>query len=175
MASYISSFYCPCNWKFEFLTFVLQASKGAVASFYHTLRAELGDEIGITEIIPGLIESEITKGRTFTEEGIMKVDQQLRDAALGPAPVERTEAFARSIVKATCRGARYVLEPPWWWGMYYFRVFIPDISEWLIRFLYATPPGVPATENLAKKLVDLPFVKDVLYPPSLRSPKIKLA
>lgn len=58
-----------------------QASKGAVRNFYHTLRIELGAEIDIAEVIPGAIESEITKGKILTEEGRIVVDQDLRDVS----------------------------------------------------------------------------------------------
>ncbi|KAJ3697261.1 hypothetical protein LUZ61_000966 [Rhynchospora tenuis] len=149
------------------------ASKGAVRNFYHTLRIELGADIDITEIIPGVIESELTKGKIFTEEGRLEVDQDLRDASLGIVPIERTKAFAHAVVERVRSGARWVLEPPWYIGLYYIRVLIPEVAEWGMRLLYVTPPGVPATEDLAKKLADLPFVKEILYPPSVRSPEIK--
>ncbi|KAJ4790908.1 hydroxysteroid dehydrogenase 1 [Rhynchospora pubera] len=149
------------------------ASKGAVRNFYHTLRIELGADIDITEIIPGVIESEITKGKIFTEEGRLEVDQDLRDASLGIVPIERTKAFARAVVERVCSDARWVLEPPWYIGLYYIRMLIPEVAEWGMRLLFVTPPGVPATEDLAKKLANLPFVKEILYPPSVRSPEIK--
>jgi hypothetical protein len=40
---------------------------------------ELGGDVHITEIIPGVVESEITKGKMLTKEGKMKVDQDQRD------------------------------------------------------------------------------------------------
>ncbi|XP_078156129.1 11-beta-hydroxysteroid dehydrogenase A-like isoform X1 [Carex rostrata] len=152
---------------------IYNASKGAVRNFYHTLRIELGAEIDITEVIPGAIESEITKGKILTEEGRIVVDQDLRDASVGIVPIERTRDFARSVVERVCNGASCVIEPPWYLGLYYFRAFIPEVTEWGMRLFYVTPPGVPATEDLAKKLMDLPFVKYILYPPPVRSPEIK--
>lgn len=40
---------------------------------------ELGGDVRITEIVPGVVESEITKGKMLTKEGEMKVDQDERD------------------------------------------------------------------------------------------------
>lgn len=58
----------------------MQASKAAAANLYETLRMELaGDGIAITEVIPGVVESEITKGKMLTKEGDMRVDQDERD------------------------------------------------------------------------------------------------
>ena len=45
-------------------------------NFYDTLRMELGGDIRITEVVPGVVESEITK------EGEMKVDQDERDVRI---------------------------------------------------------------------------------------------
>ena len=57
----------------------MQASKAAALNFYDTLRMELGGDVRITEIVPGVVESEITKGKMLTKEGEMKVDQDQRD------------------------------------------------------------------------------------------------
>lgn len=59
-----------------------QASKAAVISFFETLRVELGSEVGITIVTPGLIESEITQGKFLNKEGRMVLDQELRDVCL---------------------------------------------------------------------------------------------
>ncbi|EPS63225.1 hypothetical protein M569_11562, partial [Genlisea aurea] len=56
-----------------------EASKAAVVSFFETLRVEFGSDIGITIVTPGLIESEMTKGKFLDEEGRTVVDQHLRD------------------------------------------------------------------------------------------------
>lgn len=59
----------------------LQASKAAVISFFETLRVELGSDIGITIVNPGLIESEMTKGKFLNKDGQMVVDQEIRDVS----------------------------------------------------------------------------------------------
>lgn len=57
----------------------LQASKAAVVSFFETLRTEFASDIGITLVTPGLIESEMTKGKFLNKAGKMVVDQDMRD------------------------------------------------------------------------------------------------
>lgn len=59
----------------------LQASKAAVISFFETLRVELGSDIGVTIVNPGLIESEMTKGKFLNKDGRMVVDQEMRDVS----------------------------------------------------------------------------------------------
>ncbi|KAM7480174.1 hypothetical protein LguiA_028387 [Lonicera macranthoides] len=45
----------------------LMASKAAIISFYKTLRIELGSDIGITIVPPGLIESDMTQGKILNQ------------------------------------------------------------------------------------------------------------
>lgn len=56
-----------------------QASKAAVISFYETLRVEIGKDVGITIVTPGLIESEMTQGKFLSREGRLRVDTEMRD------------------------------------------------------------------------------------------------
>lgn len=58
---------------------LLQASKAAVTSFFETLRVEIGRDVGITIVTPGLTESEMTQGKFLTERGTLELDQELRD------------------------------------------------------------------------------------------------
>lgn len=50
-------------------------------SFFETLRIEFGEEIGITIVTPGLIESEMTQGKFLTPEGRVVLDPELRDVS----------------------------------------------------------------------------------------------
>lgn len=59
----------------------LKAAKAAVISFYETLRVEIGKDIGITIVTPGLTESEMTQGKFLFEDGKMYLDQDLRDVS----------------------------------------------------------------------------------------------
>lgn len=50
-------------------------------SLYETLRIELGRDIGITIVTPGLIESEMSQGKVLFKEGKMVSDQLIRDVS----------------------------------------------------------------------------------------------
>jgi short-subunit dehydrogenase len=41
--------------------------------FFETLHVEVGDTIGITIVIPGMIESEIAKGKFLSDDGELSV------------------------------------------------------------------------------------------------------
>lgn len=48
-------------------------------NFYDTLRMELGSEIGVTVVTPGVVESEFTKGKGLNKEGRTEVNRGLLD------------------------------------------------------------------------------------------------
>ncbi|KAJ3675803.1 hypothetical protein LUZ60_004845 [Juncus effusus] len=107
------------------------ASKSALISLYDTLRMEFGNEIAITIIAPGVIESEMMQGKFFTSKGNFKVDQDLRDTMLGLVPIEPVKKFAKTVVSQICSGAHNIIEPGWWYGLYLYQVFLPEIVEGL--------------------------------------------
>ncbi|XP_058226435.1 11-beta-hydroxysteroid dehydrogenase A-like isoform X2 [Rhododendron vialii] len=150
------------------------ASKAAVISFFETLRVELGSDIEITIVNPGLIESEMTKGKFLNKDGRMVVDQEMRDVELSIVPVERVERGAKAIVDSACRGENYLTEPSWFRTTFIWRVFCPEILDWLNHVFLIPPPGAPPTEALSKKILDLTGLKKYIYPPSLLSPVIKV-
>lgn len=59
--------------------FFPQASKAAEIRFYETLRSELGKQVQITILIPGYVESELTKGKALQKEGEVRVNEEARD------------------------------------------------------------------------------------------------
>lgn len=61
------------------MVYVVQAANAALINFFETLRTELGNQIGITIVTPGWIESEMSKGKFLKEHGEMVVDQEMRD------------------------------------------------------------------------------------------------
>jgi NAD(P)-dependent dehydrogenase (short-subunit alcohol dehydrogenase family) len=52
-----------------FLCVLGQSAKAAALQFYETLRVEVGETIGITIVMPGWIESEMTRGKFVGAEG----------------------------------------------------------------------------------------------------------
>ncbi|KAL7139624.1 hypothetical protein ABFS83_09G065600 [Erythranthe nasuta] len=149
------------------------ASKAAVVSFFETLRVEFGSAIGITLVTPGLIESEMTKGKFLNKEGKVVVDQDMRDVVMSAVPIERVARLAESTVNAARRGDKYLTVPPWFKTTLFIKMFCPEGVDWFNRWFSITEPGIPQTEAISKKVVDLPGLKDLLWPDSVRSPKIK--
>ncbi|MCD7462869.1 hypothetical protein HAX54_049557 [Datura stramonium] len=151
----------------------MQASKAAVISFFETLRVEIGTQIGITIVTPGLIESEMTKGKFLTTEGKLEVDQVMRDVEMSVTPILPVEKCARSIVKSACRGDNYLTEPPWFKTLFIYRIFFPELVEWFQRWFLIPGPGKPATEAPSKILLDVTGLQEYVYPASVLSPHIK--
>ncbi|XP_054793639.1 LOW QUALITY PROTEIN: 11-beta-hydroxysteroid dehydrogenase-like 4A [Prosopis cineraria] len=77
------------------------ASKAAMTSFFETLRAEFGADIGVTIVTPGFIKSEMT------------ADEFLSEIHAKIIPVETAERCAKAILKSICRGEMYLIEPSW--------------------------------------------------------------
>lgn len=59
----------------------IQACNVAVVSFYKTLRTELGSDVTVVIVTPGLIESRMTQGKFLSKEGRMILDPDLRDVS----------------------------------------------------------------------------------------------
>ncbi|XP_021690133.2 11-beta-hydroxysteroid dehydrogenase-like 6 isoform X2 [Hevea brasiliensis] len=93
------------------------ASKAAVINFYESLRSEIGGDVGITIVTPGLIKSEMSDN--LAKKG--KVDLII--------PLESKEACAKAIVKSGCRGDKYLVEPSWIRVLYPCKVLYPEVVE----------------------------------------------
>ncbi|KAL2935744.1 11-beta-hydroxysteroid dehydrogenase 1B [Bienertia sinuspersici] len=144
------------------------ASKAAIMSFFETLRVELGGDIGITIVTPGLTESELTKGKFLSKEGKMVFDQEMRDVLVSAAPVEPAERCAKAIVDSACRGDRNLTVPSWMKVTVLWKMFLPEVLEWCNHMMSITGPETPPTEAPGKKILDLTGLKRILYPPSIQ-------
>ncbi|XP_059284073.1 11-beta-hydroxysteroid dehydrogenase-like 6 [Lycium ferocissimum] len=150
------------------------ASKAAMISFFETLRVELGTLIGITIVTPGLVESELTKGKFLTTEGKLEVDQVMRDVEMSVTPILPVEKCARSIVKSACRGDNYLTEPLWFKTLFYYRIFFPELVEWFQRWFLIPGPGKPPAEAPSKVILDVTGLQEYVYPAPVLSPHIKV-
>lgn len=59
----------------------VQAANAALINFFETLRTELGNQVGITVVTPGWVESEMSRGKFLKEHGQVEVDQEMRDVS----------------------------------------------------------------------------------------------
>ncbi|WCJ36299.1 11-beta-hydroxysteroid dehydrogenase [Euphorbia peplus] len=131
------------------------ASKAAVVSMYETLRVELGREIGITIVSPGLINTEMTQGKFLNQQGQLGVDKEMKDVQVSVMPMESASKCAKSIVNAACRGEKNMVEPAWYRSVFFWKVFLPDSIEWSNRFFMMPRHGHTQRDTLSKKTVDL--------------------
>ncbi|KAL5543855.1 hypothetical protein UlMin_007639 [Ulmus minor] len=91
------------------------ASKTAQLSFFETLKAEFGSEIGITIATPGIIKSEMTTRQVRSQYGVSQV------------PILSAEVCAKGIVESACRGEMYSTEPSWYKVGFWFKVLCPQL------------------------------------------------
>ncbi|XP_020237073.1 11-beta-hydroxysteroid dehydrogenase 1B [Cajanus cajan] len=150
---------------------IYNASKAAVISLYETLRSELGNDIGITIVTPGLIGSEMSQGKVLSKEGKMVLDQQMRDIQVSLMPVRSVTEAAKAIVKSACRGDSHLTEPAWFSTMFYWKTLCPDLLEFVSRMSLVS--GSSERDTVSKKLLDVTSLKKYLYPKSVRNPNLK--
>ncbi|XVE63700.1 hypothetical protein DITRI_Ditri07aG0040900 [Diplodiscus trichospermus] len=158
------------SWLSEPRTSVYNASKAAMAAFFDTVRIELWNDVKITIVTTGYIESELTKGKHLSKEGQMEVEQDMRDVKVGSIPVGSVSGCAKAIVNSACRGDRYLTQPSWFSVTYLWKVFFPEVIEWGFRLFYFSRAGAEAP---SKKILDLSGAEEVVYPPTMLSPEIK--
>eukprot|EP00270_Netrium_digitus_P006081 TRINITY_DN18289_c0_g1_i2.p1 TRINITY_DN18289_c0_g1~~TRINITY_DN18289_c0_g1_i2.p1 ORF type:complete len:342 (-),score=75.89 TRINITY_DN18289_c0_g1_i2:69-1094(-) len=146
-------------------TGIYNASKAAVLNFYDTLRVEVGNDVGITVVAPGWIESEMTAGKVMSALGSVKFDKVRMDEYVGPFPVESVRVCASAMVNGALRGQSYVIVPYWYTIWLYYRVFAPDILDSTMRLLYASPAH---EAPMSKKVVDFVGEEALLRPESIQ-------
>ncbi|KAL0318898.1 UNVERIFIED_CONTAM: 11-beta-hydroxysteroid dehydrogenase 1A [Sesamum angustifolium] len=95
------------------------------------------------------------------------------NVVMSAIPVELVGRCAKAIVAGACRGDKYLTVPPWFRTTFFIKMMLPEATDWFNRWFCITEPGIPVTEAISKKVVDLPGLKDILWPDSIRSPKIK--
>ncbi|CAI7863090.1 unnamed protein product [Closterium sp. NIES-54] len=133
---------------------IYNASKAGLTQFFDTLRAEpVGADVGITIGFPGATASELAAGKVLDEQGRMVVDQDRRNALLGPQPMLRPDTVAKALVDGACCGARYVLIPTWFLAALLFRLFAPEALDLSLQMMML--PLLKGATPLAKGFMDV--------------------
>ncbi|KAG0558653.1 hypothetical protein KC19_10G043700 [Ceratodon purpureus] len=141
---------------------IYNGAKAGILQFFDTLRVEAGDTVGITVLMPGFTESEGTRGKMINENGEMIFNQKKRDEHFGPSPMAFTEEVAKAAVKGMLRGQRYVIVPFYYSVFLLYRVFAPEVMEWMFRFGFVSHPEKPRS----KQALEATNAQKVLYPKS---------
>lgn len=92
---------------------------------------------------------------------------------MSAVPIEMAGRCAKAIVNSACRGDKYLTWPPWVGTTFFIKTLCPEVVDWFNRWYLITDPGVPSTQAISKQIIDLPGLKDILWPDSVRSSKIK--
>ncbi|XP_019171411.1 PREDICTED: 11-beta-hydroxysteroid dehydrogenase 1B-like [Ipomoea nil] len=146
---------------------IYNASKAAMSQFFETLRIELGPDIKITLVTPGFIESELTQGKHLNKAGRLEVSADMRDVQVNIMPVGKVDACAKAILNSACRGERYLTEPAWFKVTRWWKVFFPEVVEYINLLLYMTSPGSPPQDALGKKILDYTGCQKIIYPETI--------
>ncbi|KAJ9567838.1 hypothetical protein OSB04_003804 [Centaurea solstitialis] len=116
------------------------ASKTALVSFFETLRMELDSEVDITIVTPGMVDSNLTNDKWIEEENVKW------------APMISVEKFVKTIVDSTKYEDKYVIEPSWMKSILLWKIFCPEIFNWLMKFLLVTRPEISSKKKRSPEL-----------------------
>ncbi|KAI3673621.1 hypothetical protein L6452_39745 [Arctium lappa] len=109
---------------------VYNASKAALHSFFETLRMELGSNIEITVVTPGLVKTSLTD------------HQWLKEGNAKWIPMISAERCAKAIVDSTKRRDKNLTEPAWMKTLLLWKIFCPEILNMTFNFVFLTWPKI---------------------------------
>lgn len=116
-----------CNgWLPTAHTSIYNASKAALIHLCETLRIEIGPDVGITTVTPGLIKTEMTQGEYSAKVPVGRV-----------LPSQSAENCAKAIFYGACRGDRYLAEPSWIGITYLVAALCPEVVTRSCGLVYA--------------------------------------
>jgi hypothetical protein len=103
------------------------------------------------------------------------IDWDRTQVHVGPVPVAYSEECAKALVRGAVRGEKYVRVPFWYTAFALYRVFAPEVVDFVQALVYLTPaPWRKDRAPLSKALLDLPGVKSLVFPTTVRSPRPSL-
>lgn len=88
-------------------------------------------------------------------------------------PIELAVNSAKAIVECACRGDTYLAEPQWVQTTAYWVAFFPEMVEWVNGWYLWVKPGASPSDTPSKMLLDVPGLRQIMQPPSVRSSEIK--
>nr|XP_043608179.1 11-beta-hydroxysteroid dehydrogenase-like 2 [Erigeron canadensis] len=122
---------CSCgSWFATPRVSTYNASKAAVLSFFETLRIEVGSDVDIRVVTPGMIETSLTN------------EEWLKEANALWIPRTSAKRCAEKIVKSTKRGDRYFTVPSWMKTIYLWKILCPEIVNSIMNFLFICWPKI---------------------------------
>ncbi|KAK1407166.1 hypothetical protein QVD17_38779 [Tagetes erecta] len=127
---------CSCgSWFATPRVSIYNASKEALLSFFETLRIEVGSEIDISVITPGLVGTRLTN-----KEHTEKANAQW-------VPKLSVEACAKAIVSSAKRGDKYMTAPSWAKTLFLWKMLCPEILNYIMHFAFISWPKILSKRN----------------------------
>nr|GEW41010.1 11-beta-hydroxysteroid dehydrogenase-like 2 [Tanacetum cinerariifolium] len=118
------------------------ASKAAELSFFETLRVEVGSDVDITVITPGIVETSLINHEWVEESNV------------GWIPMISAKTCAKVIVDSIKRGDKYITVPSWMKTIFFWKTFFPEIVNWIVNFLLVSWPKISSKKS---KITQLEF------------------
>ncbi|KAJ7298912.1 hypothetical protein O6H91_Y367700 [Diphasiastrum complanatum] len=129
---------------------IYNAAKSAIVQFYDTIRAEpVGQDITITVVLPGFVESELTKGGPKLHGFVLSARIIYHLGGLCCLPPLQQEQLWRQPVA----GKRYHIVPFWYATWLPYKVFAPELLEWPPRMFLLGKPPTRAVETICNTVL----------------------
>ncbi|GAB2240941.1 hypothetical protein Droror1_Dr00021459 [Drosera rotundifolia] len=125
-----------CGWLPIAKTAIYNASKAALISLCETLRTEIGPDINITTVTPGMIRTNLIR------------DDYLEKVPIGILPSESAIHCAKKICSSACRGDRYLTTPSWVNVTYLITALCPQAATWVCGSFFTNRNKSKKTESV---------------------------
>ncbi|KAJ0578449.1 putative 11-beta-hydroxysteroid dehydrogenase [Helianthus annuus] len=103
---------------------IYNASKEALLSFFETLRIEVGSNIGITVVTPGLVGTRLTNVERLEEANALWI------------PRLSVKKCAEAIVSSAKREDKYLTVPSWTKTIFLWKILCPEIVNSIMNFVF---------------------------------------
>ncbi|KAM0018718.1 putative 11-beta-hydroxysteroid dehydrogenase [Helianthus debilis subsp. tardiflorus] len=132
---------CSCGgWFATPRVSIYNASKGALLSFFETLRIEVGSDIDITVVTPGLVDTRLANKERLEEENALWV------------PRISAKTCAKAIVSNTKHGDKYLTVPSWMKTMLLWKTLCPEIVNSIANFVFIYWPKISSKRSKISQL-----------------------
>ncbi|XP_071703290.1 11-beta-hydroxysteroid dehydrogenase-like 2 [Rutidosis leptorrhynchoides] len=122
---------CSCGgWFATPRVSIYNASKAAVLSFFETLRMEVGSDVDISVVTPGMVETSLANKKWLQEGNAMWI------------PRISAKTCAKAVVDSTKRGEKYITMPSWMETVLLWKLFCPQITNSIMNFVFVLWPKI---------------------------------
>ncbi|XP_076923541.1 11-beta-hydroxysteroid dehydrogenase-like 3 [Bidens hawaiensis] len=132
---------CSCGgWFATPRVSIYNASKEALLSFFENLRIEVGSDVDITVVTPGLVETQLAR------------EEQLEESNALWVPKISAKTCAKAIVSSMKRGDKYLTVPSWMKTMLLWKTLCPEILNSVANFVFVAWPKISSKRSKISQL-----------------------